>query len=118
MKDDRIQALLREIGLHRGDQLAIVTRLRDIALASGPAIAEEVKYGGILFSSKDSFCGVFSYAQHVTLEFSRGASLADPHSVLEGTGKLRRHIKLLQVADIDAKRVAHYVERARLAADE
>ncbi|WP_077964502.1 DUF1801 domain-containing protein [Ensifer adhaerens] len=117
MKDNRIQALLNEIELHRGEQFAIVTRLRDIALASGSAITEELKYGGILFSSKDSFCGIFSYAHHVTLEFSRGATLPDPHAVLEGTGKLRRHIKLLQVADIEANHVAQYVEMARQAAD-
>lgn len=117
MMDDRIQALLREIELHRGDQFVIVTRLREIALASGPAVTEEVKYGGILFSSKDSFCGVFSYAQHVTLEFSRGAALPDPHAVLEGSGKLRRHIKLLGPADIDEKQVALYIKMAREAAD-
>lgn len=86
-------------------------------LASGPAISEEVKYGGLLFSSKDSFCGIFSYAHHVTLEFSRGARLPDPHAVLEGSGKIRRHIKLLSPADIEGKHVAKYVEMARQAAD-
>lgn len=114
---DRIQALLREIELHSGDQFAIVTRLREIALASGPVVTEEVKYGRILFSSNDSFCGVFSYAQHVTLEFSRGAALPDPHAALEGSGKLRRHIKLLGPADIVEKHVALYIEMAREAAD-
>ncbi|MBD9651180.1 DUF1801 domain-containing protein [Ensifer sp. ENS09] len=117
MTDDRIQALLREIELDRGDQVAIVTRLREIALSSGPAVTEEVKYGGILFSSAESFCGVFSYAHHVTLEFSRGAALPDPHAALEGSGKLRRHIRLLSPADIDEKHVAQYIEMARQAVD-
>lgn len=117
MNDDRIQALLREIQDHRSGQFEIVTRLREIALASGPSIAEEVKYGGILFSSRVGFCGVFSYAQHVTLEFSQGAALTDSYAVLAGTCKHRRHIKILHVSDIDAKHVAHYVELACQAAD-
>lgn len=114
---DRIQAFLRDVKERRSDQLEIVTRLREIALSSGSSITEEVKYGGILFSSKDGFCGVFSHAHHVTLEFSQGAALPDPHGVLNGAGKYRRHIKILHISDIDTKHVAHYVGMARQAVD-
>ncbi|MBZ7925418.1 DUF1801 domain-containing protein [Ensifer adhaerens] len=54
---------------------------------------------------------------HVALEFSRGAALPDPHSVLEDTGKRRRHFKGLRPADIDAKHVARYIKMARQAVD-
>lgn len=118
MTEDRIQGLLRDIRDHRLDQFEIVTRLRDIALSSGPSITEDVKYGGLLYSSRDGFCGIFSYAHHVTLEFSQGARLSDPHAVLNGTGKHRRHIKIRRLSDIDANHVALYVEMARRAADE
>ena len=34
------------------------------------------------------------FTAHVNVGFFRGAELADPHGLLEGTGKLMRHVKL------------------------
>lgn len=58
------------------------------------------------------FSGVFSYTRHVSLEFPEGASLPDPHQVLEGGGKHRRHIKLRATKDIAEKQVREYVGAA------
>jgi hypothetical protein len=116
-KSNKVEAFLQEVSGHRGDLFPIVTRVRDIVLAAGPSITEEIKYGGLLFSSGQSFCGVFPYKAHVTLEFSQGASLTDPHGFLSGDGKYRRHIKLETVQDIETKCVADYVAQAREAAD-
>ncbi|WP_426240379.1 DUF1801 domain-containing protein [Pararhizobium sp. DWP1-1-3] len=117
MSTDKVQALLQEVREHREELFPIVAHLRDVILAAGPSITEEVKYGGLLFSSGQSFCGVFPYKAHVTLEFSQGAALADPHGFLSGDGKYRRHIKLETVQDIETRRVAEYVASARAAAD-
>lgn len=38
--------------------------------------------------------------------------LPDPHGVLEGGGKLRRHIKLRALQDIADRHVAEYVQAA------
>ncbi|WP_211841113.1 DUF1801 domain-containing protein [Roseinatronobacter monicus] len=94
-----------------------MARLRDIALASGPQITEEVKYGGILFASRTGFCGVFAYRNHVTLEFSVGRQLPDPHGVLAGKGKFRRHIRIDTEHDIEAKCVDEYLNAARAHSD-
>ncbi|MBT1157930.1 DUF1801 domain-containing protein [Aminobacter anthyllidis] len=117
MTGNRVQTLLDDMRDHQTDHFAIVSRVREIVLRSGPSISEEIKYGGILFSARAPFCGVFSYAGHVTLEFSEGAALPDRHGVLLGQGKLRRHIKLLTVSDIDDRHVADYVALAQQAAD-
>jgi len=34
------------------------------------------------------------FTAHVNVGFFRGAEIADPHGLLEGTGKLMRHVKL------------------------
>jgi len=107
-----VAAFLKDLSEQRHDLFQIATRLREIALAAGPAITEEVKYGGILFSSNDGFCGIFAYSAHVTLEFSDGARLPDPHAVLAGGGKHRRHIKLVTLQEIEAKHVEQYVALA------
>ncbi len=90
----------------------LVQALRQVALEAGPAITEEIKYGGILFAARQGFCGIFSYAGHVSLEFSDGAKLRDPHQALEGQGKLRRHLKFMSIADIESRHTRDYVANA------
>ena len=48
--------------------------------------AEEVKYGGILFTSGVQFALVFSYKAHVTVEFGSGSKITDTFGFLEVTG--------------------------------
>ena len=38
---------------------------------------------------------------HVTLGVSGGASMPDPAGLLEGTGKVHRHVKIRSTADLD-----------------
>ena len=96
MPTERISKLLDDIRLLDAGRFELVQALRGIILDLDPSISEEVKYGGLLFSSGKPFCGVFSYAK-----------------VLEGAGKFRRHIKLLSVEDIRGKHVRDYLVLAR-----
>ncbi len=107
-----VEAWLEDIRLVDEDRFQIVLSLHKLVLSVNPAISDAVKYGGLLFSAGPPFCGIFSYTRHVSLEFSRGASLPDPHGVLEGEGKKRRHIKIERRGDIFKKNVREYVERA------
>lgn len=64
------------------------------------------KYGGTLFTlrpeeKEGQFCGVFVHKKHVQISFSRGGELSDPHKVLSGSGKLRRHVNFKSSADVD-----------------
>ena len=118
MSADRISKLLEDIRLLDQARFELVQSLREIILGLTPSISEEVKYGGIMFSDEKPFCGIFSYAKHVSLEFSEGASLPDKFKVLEGEGKLRRHIKLTSVPDIAEKQVGEYLLLALRASPE
>ena len=112
MPTPRVTQLLEDIRSLDEDRHALVQALRKHILDLGPSVSEEVKYGGLLFSAGTPFCGVFAYAKHVSLEFGAGASLPDPHQVLEGAGKLRRHIKLTALRDISDKHVQAYLALA------
>lgn len=112
MRDKKIQELLNDLHLANHDIHVLVTAIRTLVHEVAAGADEEVKYGGLLFSVATPFCGIFAYAAHVSLEFSRGCDLDDAHGVLEGKGKLRRHIKLLSVDDIGHKHVRGYVLQA------
>ena len=82
-----------------------------------PEARGRAMYGGTIFERepgefKSGFGGVFCYQNHVSLEFAQGALLEDPAGVLEGKGKMRRHIKLRRLDDIEARQVEDYLSRA------
>lgn len=109
MKTDRVANHLEDLRLVSEGHHDLVLRVRKLILAAADDVSEEVKYGGILFSAGSPFCGLYSYTHHVSLEFGHGAELPDPHHVLEGSGKNRRHIKLSDQPDIFKKNVKEYV---------
>ena len=65
-------------------------------------------YGGTVIEMraadpKTRVVGVFACTKYVSVEFTKGIILDDPHKVLEGAGKVRRHIKLHSLRDIVTK---------------
>lgn len=95
----------------------LIEEVRQAALQVGPSISEEIKYGGIVFAGTRGFCGLFSYTNHVTVEFGGGAGLPDPHGQLEGKGMGRRHIKLTSIGHIEARHVREYLALAYAASE-
>jgi hypothetical protein len=112
MEDSRIEKLLKEVEFKNPEQYEIMQTIRTMLQSLDSNITEKVMYGGIMFSSTQDFGGVFAYAKHVSMEFTQGCDLADPHGVLEGKGRLRRHIKLYSVDDIKIKHLAEYLQNA------
>ena len=116
MAKNSVQTLLEDIRLVSETNYGIVEAVRSLVHRTFKDTAEEVKYGGILFSSVIQFAGVFAYKEHVSVEFGSGAKISDQFGHLEGSGKGRRHIKLASVTDIKTKRLAEYLELALQAA--
>ena len=99
------------------EQDAIIERLDRIIRQTVPRVETVAKYGGTLYTlrpdeKEGQFCGVFPYKTHVQLAFSNGAALADPKQLLSGTGKLRRHINLSTLLEIDPESLAELLENA------
>jgi len=116
MTNKSVQALLEDIRLVSEQNYQIVEAVRALVQKTFKTTSEEVKYGGILFSSGVQFGGVFAYKTHVTVEFGNGAKIADTFGFLEGKGKGRRHIKLMSIAQIKDKKLAQYLSLALQAA--
>jgi hypothetical protein len=50
---------------------------------------------------KGLICGITMFKAHINIMLAQGASLPDPQGLLKGTGKLARHIKVTQLADLN-----------------
>lgn len=83
-------------------------------------LSDRHMYGGTMFEaisgvhSTRTF-GVFRHKDHVTLEFSNGASLADTDAQLEGRGKYRRNLKFWRLSDITSQNTESFVRAAEAA---
>ena len=52
------------------------------------------------------------FKAHVNVGFFRGAEIADPEELLEGTGRFMRHVKLRPERDIDSAALTALIETA------
>jgi hypothetical protein len=59
-----------------------------------------------------AFAYVNAFKEHVNVGFFRGAEIADPHRLLEGTGKFMRHVKLGPARDLDATALSKLIGTA------
>ena len=81
--------------------------LREILLEELPDAVEKVYRNhptAVWYGSgpkmRDMFCYIARAKAHVNLGFCRGALLPDPSEVLEGEGKVMRHVKFRNEQDI------------------
>jgi len=97
-------------------QQEIAVALRALIRKAAPKLVETVKWGHPCYVGGEKVCSIVAYTDHVNLAFFRGADLADPEGLLEGTGKEMRHVKLRTVEGIPKKAVSALVKgAARLA---
>jgi hypothetical protein len=59
-----------------------------------------------------AFAYVNAFKAHVNVGFFRGAEIADPEGLLEGTGKFMRHVKLKPGNDVDASALKRLIDTA------
>jgi hypothetical protein len=102
---------LASLKKHNTEQYTIVTTLRDLILKNKKT-TEEVKYGGLLYSTSKPYTGIFTYKDHVNLEFTDGAKLNDPTHLLTGNGKYRRHCTFKTTKDIQKTAITNFLKQA------
>lgn len=99
-RDPAIEAWMRE---HAGDLGAIARRWFEVMRDCGEDVREILHDGHPTACVGDAaFAYVNAFKAHVNVGFFRGAELADPDGLLEGTGRFMRHVKLRPGRDVDA----------------
>jgi hypothetical protein len=64
---------------------------------------KNIGFGTGVKKKTEHFCWLMPASNHVNLGFNYGAELPDPYHLLEGTGKLFRHIKIKSVEQLSNK---------------
>ena len=104
-----------EVWMHeqRGELGAIAQRWFEAMRACGDDVQELLHDGHPTACVGDAaFAYVNAFKAHVNVGFFRGAELADPDGLLEGTGKFMRHVKLAPGRAVDATAVMNLIAKA------
>jgi hypothetical protein len=109
-RDPAVDRWLRE----RSDELgAIARRWFEVVRKRGGDVREFLHDGCPTACVEDAaFAYVNVFRAHVNVGFFRGAEIADPGGLLEGTGKFMRHVKLGPDRDVDATALEALIDTA------
>ena len=99
-RDQAIEAWMHE---HSGVLGAIAQRWFEVMRGCGDDVQELLHDGHPTACVGDAAFGyVNAFKGHVNVGFFRGAEIADPEGLLEGTGKFMRHVTLGPDRAVDA----------------
>ena len=98
---------------HSGELGKITQRCFEVMRDCGDDVRELLHDGHPTACVGDAaFAYVNAIKAHVNAGFFRGAEIADPKGLLEGTGKFMRHVKLKPEGDVDATALMKLIETA------
>ena len=98
---------------HSGELGAIAQCWFEVMRGCGDDVRELLHDGHPTACIGDAaFAYVNAFKAHVNVGFFRGAEIADPDRLLEGTGKFMRHVKLRPETDVDATALKNLIETA------
>jgi hypothetical protein len=110
VRDPAVEAWMRD---HSGALGAIAQRWFEVMRDCGDDVRELLHDGHPTVCVGDAaFAYVNAFTAHVNVGFFRGAEIADPDGLLEGTGKFMRHVKLRPECEVDARALMKLIEPA------
>jgi hypothetical protein len=109
-RDPAIDVWMEE---HSGELGAIARHWFELMRACGDDVRELLHDGHPTACVGNAAFGyVNAFTAHVNVGFFRGAELADPARLLEGTGKYMRHVKLRPETGVDAVALTKLIDTA------
>jgi len=109
-RDPTIEVWMHE---HSGELGLIARRWFEVMRACGNDVRELLHDGHPTACVDDAAFGYVNvFKAHVNVGFFRGAEIADPEGLLEGTGKFMRHVKLKPERDVDPTALTKLIKTA------
>ena len=71
-----------------------------------------ISYGVGPKKMSEHFCYINVLPSRINLGFYYGSMLSDPKHLLEGTGKLLRHVKIIDLKQLEDQALCHLIQEA------
>jgi hypothetical protein len=93
---------------HKG----IVAMLRTMMRQCAPAAREEISYGILMWKQKRALAVVSPTKKDITFAFSQGAKFEDKFDMLQGVGKVSKHVKIKNLKSTPNAAIKYYIKQA------
>jgi hypothetical protein len=111
-RDPAVEAWMKQQPVELG---VIARHWFEVMRACGDDVRELLHDGHPTACIADAAFGyVNAFKAHVNVGFFRGAEIADPEGLLEGTGKFMRHVKLRPGGDFNARALMKLIDTASI----
>lgn len=96
----------------------LMMRARALIMSAMPHAVEVVRPGrnAITYATGDKMAEwliyIAPFKSRINIGFLRGTELPDPRRLMEGTGKLLRHVKIKSVEDLESPALRDLIEAA------
>ncbi len=94
------------------EHLSIVALLRKMMREHAPEAKEQISYGILMWKQKRGLAVISPTKKNITFAFSRGANFEDKFGLLQGVGKVSKHVKIKSLKDAPQAALKYYIKQA------
>jgi len=90
----------------------IVAMLRQLMRETAPDAKEVISHGIPAWKGKRLLAVISPTKKNITFAFSHGALFEDKYGLLQGVGKVSKHIKIKRLKDANKAALSYYIKQA------
>ena len=90
----------------------IVAMIRELMKECAPNAKEVISYGIPAYKAKRILVVISPTKKDITFAFSHGAEFEDKYDLLQGVGKVSKHVKIKNLADANKEALRYYIKQA------
>jgi uncharacterized protein YdhG (YjbR/CyaY superfamily) len=94
------------------EHLPIVAGLRALMKECAPKAKEQISYGILMWKQTRGLAVVSPTKKDITFAFSQGAKFEDKYKLLQGVGKVSKHVKIRDIKDVPKATLKYYIRQA------
>lgn len=90
----------------------VVAMIRELMKECAPAAKEIISYGIPAYRAKRILAVISPTKKDITFAFSRGAEFEDQYGLLQGVGKVSKHVKIKNITGANQAALRYYIQQA------
>ncbi len=90
----------------------IVEMLRKLMRETAPQAKEVISYGILAWRGNLLLAVISPTKKDITFAFSKGAEFEDKYSLLQGVGRVSKHVKIKNLKEVNRIALKYYIKQA------
>jgi uncharacterized protein YdhG (YjbR/CyaY superfamily) len=90
----------------------VVAALRELMREMAPEATEQISYGIPMYKGRKIFAFINPTKKDITFGFSHGGEFEDKFNLLQGKGKMSKHIKIKNLQSVNKETLRYYIRQA------